>query len=113
LIIAGQVAGAAHITGVEKSIIAVSSRQVRMHDCKDVDIYLMCSSRPIIEDCNGIRFAPIPECYVSPLSQPHLVKVMINRQDADDFGCFRKLNLKQILRLLLRIIGTRLTTLSG
>lgn len=64
LIIAGHVAGAAHITGVEDSIIVVASRQVRMHDCKNVDIYLHCASRPIIEDCSNIRFSPIPECYV-------------------------------------------------
>jgi tubulin-specific chaperone C len=68
LIIAGQVAGAAHITGVEDSVIAVSSRQVRMHECKNVDIYLMCSSRPIIEDCSNMRFAPIPDYYVSTLT---------------------------------------------
>jgi tubulin-specific chaperone C len=68
LIIAGQVMGAAHITGVEDSVIAVSSRQVRMHDCKNVDVYLMCSSRPIIEDCSRVRFAPIPECYVRSFS---------------------------------------------
>lgn len=67
LIIAGQVMGAAHITGVENGVIVVSSRQFRMHDCKSVDIYLMCSSRPIIEDCNGVRFAPMPECYVRSL----------------------------------------------
>jgi len=36
-----------------------------MHDCKNVDIYLQCSSRPIIEDCSNIRFAPIPECYTT------------------------------------------------
>lgn len=30
-----------------------------MHDAKNVDVYLLCSSRPIIEDCNGIRFAPL------------------------------------------------------
>jgi tubulin-specific chaperone C len=65
LIIAGQVAGAAHITGVEDSIIVVASRQVRMHDCKNVDIYLHCASRPIIEDCNNVRFSSIPECHVS------------------------------------------------
>ena len=64
LIIAGHVAGAAHITGVENSIIVVASRQVRMHDCKNVDIYLHCGSRPIIEDCSNVRFSPIPECYV-------------------------------------------------
>jgi len=68
LIMAGHVAGAAHITGVEDSIIVVASRQVRMHDCKNVDIYLHCASRPIIEDCHNVRFSPIPECYVSPPS---------------------------------------------
>lgn len=67
LIVAGQVAGAAHITAVKNSIITVASRQVRMHNCKNVDIYLLCSSRPIIEDCQNVRFAPIPECYVSLL----------------------------------------------
>jgi hypothetical protein len=66
LIIAGHVAGAAHITAVKDSIIVVASRQVRMHDCKNVDIYLHCASRPIIEDCSNIRFSPIPECHVSP-----------------------------------------------
>ncbi|RDL32523.1 Uncharacterized protein BP5553_08979 [Venustampulla echinocandica] len=68
LIIAGHVAGAAHITGVHDSIIVVQSRQVRMHDCKNVDIYLHCSSRPIIEGCSNIRFAPIPECHKSTSS---------------------------------------------
>ncbi|KAM3152917.1 hypothetical protein ABEW05_006706 [Botrytis cinerea] len=60
LVIAGHVAGAAHITGIEDSIIVVTSRQVRMHDCKNVDIYLHCASRPIIEDCSNVRFSPIP-----------------------------------------------------
>lgn len=69
LIIAGHVAGAAHITGVEDSIIVVDSRQVRMHDCRNVDIYLQCASRPIIEDCSNVRFSPIPENYVSASHQ--------------------------------------------
>lgn len=68
LIVAGHVAGSAHITGVEDSIIVVASRQVRMHDCKNVDIYLHCGSRPIIEDCSNVRFSPIPNNYVSALS---------------------------------------------
>jgi hypothetical protein len=32
-----------------------------MHDCVDVDVYLWCGSRPIIEDCRGVRFAPLPK----------------------------------------------------
>lgn len=65
LIIAGQVAGAAHLTGLKNCIVVVESRQVRMHDCQDVDVYLRCMSRPIIEDCKCIRFAPLPDCYKS------------------------------------------------
>lgn len=69
LIVAGRVSGPAHITGVKDSIIVVTARQVRIHDCENVDFYLHCTSNPIIEDCTGLRFAPIPEAYVScPLS---------------------------------------------
>jgi len=65
LIIAGHVAGAAHITDVNDSIIVVASSQVRMHHCKNVDVHLHCASRPIIEDCHNVRFSPIPKCHVS------------------------------------------------
>ncbi|GAD99421.1 tubulin-specific chaperone c, putative [Paecilomyces variotii No. 5] len=61
LLICGQVNGPAHITDVENSVILVSCHQFRMHDCRDVDVYLSCSSNPIIEDCKGIRFARIPK----------------------------------------------------
>jgi hypothetical protein len=64
LIIAGRVAGPVHITGLANSILVVSARQARIHECKNVDIYLHCGSHPIIEDCSGMRFSPLPECYV-------------------------------------------------
>lgn len=65
LLICGQVNGPAHITGVEHSVIVVSCRQFRMHNCTDVDVYLSCSSNPIIEDCSNVRFGRIPKAYVS------------------------------------------------
>jgi len=65
LIVCGHVAGPAHVTNVQNSVIVVACRQFRMHECKNVDVYLQCGSRPIIEDCEGIRFAPLPEAYVS------------------------------------------------
>ena len=64
LIVAGRVTGPVHITGVKDSILVMSARQARIHECKDVDIYLHCGSHPIIEDCTGMRFAPLPSCYV-------------------------------------------------
>lgn len=68
LVICGRVTGPIHITGVENSIIVTACRQFRMHASKKVDVYLHCSSRPIIEDCEAIRFAPIPQCLVSDYS---------------------------------------------
>jgi hypothetical protein len=68
LIICGQVAGPIHITGVENSVLVTPCRQFRMHASKNVDVYLHTASRPIIEDCERIRFAPLPEAYVSALN---------------------------------------------
>jgi hypothetical protein len=67
LIVAGRVSGATHITGVRNSVVVVAAGQVRIHECRNVDFYLWCGSHPIIEDCVGVRFAPIPEVYVSSL----------------------------------------------
>ncbi|KAF2758155.1 tubulin-specific chaperone c [Pseudovirgaria hyperparasitica] len=64
LIICGQVSGSAHVTGLSGSVVVASCRQFRMHASTNVVVYLQCSSRPIIEDCEGIRFAPLPEFYV-------------------------------------------------
>ncbi|KAK7423173.1 hypothetical protein QQZ08_009169 [Neonectria magnoliae] len=63
LIVAGRVSGPVHITGVKDSILVIISRQVRIHECSNVDIYLHCGSHPIIEDCSGMRFAPLPAAY--------------------------------------------------
>lgn len=65
LLVCGTVAGAVHITSAKDSIIVVAAQQVRMHECHGVDVYLYCGSHPIIEDCKDIRFAPLPECYIS------------------------------------------------
>lgn len=69
LIICGHVDGAAHLTNVTSSVIVVSSRQFRMHDSTDCDVYLLTSSRPIIEDCKGIRFSRLPREYVTNTDQ--------------------------------------------
>lgn len=63
LIICGRVAGPIHITNVRESVLVVACRQFRMHDSRSVDVYLHCASRPIIEDCEDVRFAPLPSVY--------------------------------------------------
>ncbi|KXT16066.1 hypothetical protein AC579_7104 [Pseudocercospora musae] len=64
LVIGGHVSGAAHITNVKDSVILVASRQFRMHDSSNCDVYLLTSSRPIIENCSSIRFTPLPKAYM-------------------------------------------------
>ncbi|CAN8105055.1 unnamed protein product [Discula destructiva] len=70
LVVAGHVAGPAHITGVRDSVLVVNARQVRMHECENVRIWLWCGSRPIIEGCKGVRFAEIPGNYLVESQDP-------------------------------------------
>ncbi|KAL2023687.1 hypothetical protein VTK56DRAFT_1401 [Thermocarpiscus australiensis] len=65
VILAGRIDGPAHITGVRDSVVMVIARQVRIHECENVSFYLHCVSRPIIEDCKGVRFARAPEAYLT------------------------------------------------
>lgn len=61
LIICGRVDGPAHVTDVKRSTVVVRCHQFRMHDSQDVDIYLSCRTRPVIEYSAGLRFAPMPD----------------------------------------------------
>jgi hypothetical protein len=44
-------------------VLVLNARQVRMHECVGVTVYLWCGSHPIIEGCSGVRFAPLPDVY--------------------------------------------------
>lgn len=65
IIVCGVVSGPIHITNVKESILVVACRQFRMHECKDVDVYLHCGSNPIVEDVESVNFTPLPDEYVS------------------------------------------------
>lgn len=64
VIVAGPVNGAAHVMRLADSILVVSCRQLRMHDCRDCTVYLLCSSNPIIERCSEMRFSSLPDILV-------------------------------------------------
>jgi hypothetical protein len=81
LVICGQTAGAVHITNVENSVLVISCRQFRMHGSRKVDVYLHSASRPIIEDCVSIRFAPMPQA----LSNPATAQLVNHWDQIDDF----------------------------
>ncbi|KAF8093136.1 hypothetical protein N665_0389s0001 [Sinapis alba] len=54
----GPVIGSILIDDVEDCVLVVASHQIRIHRAKKSDFYLRVRSRPIIEDSNGVRFAP-------------------------------------------------------
>ncbi|KAI9778371.1 MAG: hypothetical protein M1816_004129 [Peltula sp. TS41687] len=59
LLILPPITGPAHMTRMTNCTLVLRSRQFRLHSCRNVDVYVHCSSRPIVEDCEGIRFAPL------------------------------------------------------
>jgi hypothetical protein len=64
-IVAGHVDGPVHVTGLRDSVVMVVARQVRIHECRNVVFYLHCVSRPIVEDCKGVRFAKAPGFFLT------------------------------------------------
>ncbi|CAN0927239.1 Tubulin-folding cofactor C [Linum grandiflorum] len=54
----GPVIGSVLIEEVEDCVFVLASHQIRIHNAKSCDFYLRVRSRPIIEDCSEVRFAP-------------------------------------------------------
>ena len=65
LIICGHISGSTFLSESENCVIVATTRQLRLHNCKNCVIYLHCTSKPVIEGCKGIKFAPIPAILVS------------------------------------------------
>lgn len=78
VVVAGPINGAAHVTRLANSVLIVSCRQLRMHDCRNCDVYLHCSSNPIIEHCSEVRFAPFQTFLVCD----HLPSISIGNANA-------------------------------
>ncbi|KAL7284727.1 hypothetical protein ACG7TL_002033 [Trametes sanguinea] len=56
------VSGSALLHDLKNCVIALGSRQFRMHTSTQVDVYISIASNPIIEHCSAIRFADYPSC---------------------------------------------------
>ncbi|KAM7261822.1 hypothetical protein ACFE04_020899 [Oxalis oulophora] len=54
----GAVLGSVLIEEAEDCVFVMASHQIRIHSAKRCDFYLRVRSRPIIEDCTDVRFAP-------------------------------------------------------
>lgn len=54
----GTLSGSALIYGTTGTLWIIVSQQVRIHDALDADFYLKVGSKPIIETCRNLGFAP-------------------------------------------------------
>ncbi|GMY11370.1 tubulin-folding cofactor C [Fagus crenata] len=89
---AGPIIGSILIEQAEGCVFVVASHQIRIHNAKGSDFYLRVRSRPIIEDCNGVRFAPFCLSYEGieeDLRDASLDEETGNWGNVDDFKWLR------------------------
>lgn len=75
VVVVGPINGAALVIEMTATVLVISCRQLRLHHCRNCILYLRCSSRPIIEDCSDMQFAPFPNDLVRdqlPLSPSYV-----------------------------------------
>lgn len=60
----GRISGPAFIANAKDSVVVVACKQLRVHESSRCVFYLHCGSRPIIENCTDIKFAPLPKSLV-------------------------------------------------
>lgn len=88
----GPILGSVLIEDVSDSLFMLASHQIRIHQAKATDFYLRVRSRPIIEDSNGVRFAPyrlIYEGIEEELKESALEEETGNWAHVDDFKWLR------------------------
>ena len=52
--------GSIYVTECSDCTFVLGARQVRLHTSSGCDFYLHVASHPIVERCDGLRFAPYP-----------------------------------------------------
>ncbi|KAK9714439.1 hypothetical protein RND81_06G094500 [Saponaria officinalis] len=93
-IYAGPTLGSVLIEDVEGCVLVLASHQIRIHNARGSYFYLRVRSRPIIEDSNGVRFAPYCLQYEGledDLKESRLEEETGNWANVDDFKWLRAL----------------------
>lgn len=90
----GPIAGSVLMEGCTDCTFVFASRQIRLHTSHRCDFYLHVLSRPIIEHCDTLRFAPYGLNYPQWPAQLRAAELDKPRaktmwQNVDDFGWHR------------------------
>jgi tubulin-specific chaperone C len=90
----GAVLGSVLIEDAQGCTFVMAAHQIRIHEARATDFYLRVRSRPIIEDCSGVRFAPYALKYEGieeDLKDSGLDEDTGNWANVDDFKWLRAL----------------------
>ncbi|XP_072523884.1 tubulin-specific chaperone C [Salminus brasiliensis] len=63
LILSGPVSSSVFVDECSSCTLGFACQQLRTHNTTDTQIYLHVTSRAIVEDCQGVRFAPLTWTY--------------------------------------------------
>ena len=96
VLVTGPIAGSLLLHGATDSVIVAAARQFRLHTSKNCDFFIRARSRPIIEHCTAVRFAPYPlapdAALAADLAAAELDYRMTSAdlwRSVDDFGWLR------------------------
>lgn len=84
----GPIVGSVLIEEAENCTFVLASHQIRIHNARGSNFYLRVRSRPIVEDCSGVRFAPYCLQYKGieeNLREANLLEETGNWSNVDDF----------------------------
>ncbi|XP_076007934.1 tubulin-specific chaperone C [Genypterus blacodes] len=88
-ILCGPVSGSVFVDHCKDSTLALLCQQLRTHNTTNTQVYLHIIGRPIIEDCQGVSFAPLSWSYPTlddDLSVSGLDRNRNNWNQVDDFN---------------------------
>ncbi|XP_004624196.1 tubulin-specific chaperone C [Octodon degus] len=88
-VLCGPVSTSVFLEDCSDCVLAVACQQLRVHTTRDTRIFLQVTSRAIVEDCSGIRFAPYTWSYEGidqDFEGSGLDRSKNNWNDVDDFN---------------------------
>ncbi|KAF6365469.1 tubulin folding cofactor C [Rhinolophus ferrumequinum] len=88
-VLCGPVSTSVFLEDCSECVLAVVCQQLRVHTTRDTRIFLQVTSRAIVEDCNGIQFAPYTWSYPGidkDFEGSGLDRNKNNWNDVDDFN---------------------------
>ncbi|XP_074093081.1 tubulin-specific chaperone C [Macrotis lagotis] len=88
-VLCGPVSTSVFLDDCVDCVLAVACQQLRTHRTRDTRIFLQVTSRAIVEDCSGVRFAPYSWSYPGidqDFAGSGLDRSKNNWRDVDDFN---------------------------